>query len=464
MYKYIIISLISLILYTIYNNNIEQFSISSRDWYDNCNNDYDCKLDFEYEYDPNGDSDCIKYLSCSCKENQDGNKVCTPNLTNTYTIYVINTNSRLGIPYEKIDLKLNREFIAMTGTFYENVKQWLINNPEWALMTAYVPVLSGNYDSEDFDDYQELPFFYSSIHLTDYEARNEEGMTIRDYMNRYYNQDYIVYEVDYMKGNDIGGTGDINKRCRSKNNIDRCEPDLECMEDVHNIELCVNAGELNEPCRPEDDERGRCEPRFICDTSNDICVNAGELNEPCRPEGDARGRCEPRFTCDTSNDICVNAGELNEACRSEDDARGRCEPRFTCDTSNDICINAGEEYEPCIDAIGMRGGQYGCHNNTMSCEDVWDDQHQPTGEKRCFITGFYHYRCRSQEYSDMYPQLELGRCNDEFRDGREVVCRYKEDRQNPPRYMTIYRKRKEIYFVLQIQIMINFLNQTYYNI
>ena len=144
MYKYIIISLISLIsliLYKIYNdNNIEQFSISSRDWYDSCNNDYECKLDFEGEYDPNGNSDCIKYLSCSCK-NQDGSKVCTPNLTNTDTIYVINTNSRLGEPYRKKNLKQDEDFIAMTGNFHENVKQWLINNPEWALMTAYVPVI-----------------------------------------------------------------------------------------------------------------------------------------------------------------------------------------------------------------------------------------------------------------------------------------------------------------------------------
>ena len=410
MYKYIIISLISLILYTIYNNNIEQFSISSRDWYDNCNNDYDCKLDFEYEYDPDGDSDCIKYLICSCKENQDGNKVCTPNLTNTDTIYVINTNSRLGIPYEKIDLKLNREFIAMTGTFYENVKQWLINNPEWALMTTYVPVLDTSYD---FDNYQELPFFYSSIHLTDYEARDENGMTIHDYMNRYYNnQNYTVSEVD-LEGNNIGGNGNINERCRSKNNIDRCEPDLECMtlQDVFNIEYCVEVGELNEPCRPEDDERGRCEPRFICDTSNDICVNAGELNEPCRPEGDARGRCEPRFTCDTSNDIC---------------------------------INAGEEYEPCIDAIGMRGGQYGCHDNTMSCENV-RGRYRGDVVKRCIITGSYHRRCRSQEYSELYPELELRRCNDQFRDGRPVVCRFKEDRQNPPRYMTCRKRKRNLF-------------------
>jgi hypothetical protein len=442
MYKYIIISLISLILYTIYNNNnIEQFSISSRDWYDSCNNDYDCKLDFEYEYDPDGDSDCIKYLSCSCKENQDGNKVCTPNLTNTDTIYVINTNSRLGIPYEKIDLKLNREFIAMTGTFYENVKQWLINNPEWALMTTYVPVLDTSYD---FDNYQELPFFYSSIHLTDYEARDENGMTIHDYMNRYYdNQNYTVSEVD-LEGNNIGGNGDINERCRSKNNIDRCEPDLECMtlQDVFNIEYCVEVGELNEPCRPEDDERGRCEPRFICDTSNDICVNAGELNEHCRSEDDARGRCEPRFTCDTSNDICVNAGELNEPCRPEDDARGRCEPRFICDTSNDICVNAGEEYEPCIDAIGMRGGQYGCHDNTMSCENV-QGRYRGDVVKRCIITGSYHRRCRSQEYSELYP--ELRRCNDQFRDGIPVVCRFKEDRQNPPRYMTCRKRKRNLF-------------------
>lgn len=388
MHKYIIISLISLILYTIYNinNNIEQFSISSRDWYDSCNNDYDCKLDFEDEYDPNGNSDCIKYLSCGCEESiyspVSGQKVCMPNLKSTDPIYVINTNSAPGEPYEKKDLKQDEEFIGITdtgdGNFYENVKQWLINNPEWTPMTAYSPTLS-TFPSRD------LPTFYSSIHLTYNEARNEEGLTIRDYMNRdYNNQEYTVYEVDFMnpnkfsEGHQIGGTGDNDERCRSKNNINRCNSGLECMalQERYDLEYCVNTGELNQPCRPEYD------------------------------------------------------------------ARGRCEPRFTCDTSNNICVNAGEEFEPCIDTIGMRRGRYGCHDDTMSCEEV-PGRYPGEVEERCIKTGLYHGRCRSQKYSNMF---EVRRCDDEFRDGTPVVCRIKEDVDNPFRYPTCRKRKRNFSF------------------